>query len=292
MPWRSLRSFPAVILLLALIPACGGGGSSPTGGTPITQPPVNNPTRTVLVTKNFSLQPGTATFQNVDLPPAGTLDATVDWTGSNDINLFVTDNTCPGFLDLRAGACNIVARAETTSKPERVTFTTTAGRIWTFWIYNNGVSSDSGSMEVGITSNGPPAPAPTPAPNSGGGTDPRTGLAPGPVARYTIKVRTIDRGGFDYRDPFQDGEGNWVVYPDEFVVFDSTQKNAGGDICQWVNSPAWTVRDPDNVFRLRGSSQPFLLRVDVLKNKGAVEVQASVDGVQSNVLMVKASKRP
>ena len=147
-------------------------------------------------------------------------------------------------------------------------------------------------MEVGITSDTPPAPAPTPTPNSGGGTDPRTGLAPGPVTRYTIKVRTIDRGGFNYRDPFQDGEGNWVVYPDEFVVFDSTQKNTGGELCQWVRDPVWTVEDPDNVFRVRGSSQPFLLRVDVLKNKGTVEVQASVDGVQSNALKVKASKRP
>jgi hypothetical protein len=289
MPWRScFRSF-CVPILLGLMAACGGGGSSPT--TPATQPAASNPTRSVLVTKNFSLNAGTATFQNVDLPPAGTLDATVDWNGNNDVNLYVTDNTCPGFVDLKAGGCNVVAKADGTAKPERLTFTTTAGRIWTFWIYNNGSSSESGAMEVGITSDTQPAPAPTPTPTSGG-NDPRSGLAPGPVVRYTIKVRTIDKGNFDYRDPFQDADGNWIVYPDEFVVFDSTQKNAAGDLCQWVRDPEWNVDDPTGVLHIRGSSQPFLLRTDVLKNKGTVQVQASIDGVKSNVLNVKAQKRP
>ena len=66
------------------------------------------------------------------------------------------------------------------------------------------------------------------------------------MTRYTIKVRSIDVDKV-YRDPFQDSAGRWVVYPDEFVVFDSTQKNAGGEPCVWVNNPVWELDDPTGV---------------------------------------------
>jgi hypothetical protein len=135
-----------------------------------------------------------------------------------------------------------------------------------------------------------PAAGPTPAPAPAPTPDAQAGLAPGPVVRYTIKVRTIDTGNFNYRDPAQDSEGYWIVHKDEFVVFDSTQKNAGGEICKWNSPPTWQVTDPDGVFLLRGSSQPFLLRTDIGRNNGLVEVQATIDGVVSNLLKVKAVK--
>jgi hypothetical protein len=72
------------------------------------------------------------------------------------------------------------------------------------------------------------------APAPPGPVDPRDNLAPGPIVRYTIKVRSIDLGGFDYRDPFQNADGQWVVHPNEFIVFDSTQKNANGELCKWI----------------------------------------------------------
>ncbi len=270
----------ALAVLLAVSLAACGGGSSPSSPIPVVTPAASGGTRVVLVTKSFSLAPGTATFQNADNLPQGTVDATLDWSGGNDMNLYVTDNTCSGFANLRAGACAIVARAEgTSSKPERVSFNTSAGKTYTFWIYNNGSSQESGQLEVGETSSGQPVAQPSPSP--GTTTDPQADLAPGPVYSFAVKVRTIDTGGFDYRDPFQDqASGFWIVHPNEFVVFDSTQKNANGDRCRYQRDPEWFYEDPDGVFSRRGSSQPFLLRVDILR-KGLVKVWAVIDGVDS-----------
>lgn len=133
-----------------------------------------------------------------------------------------------------------------------------------------------------------PAPAPTPTPQPQGTPDPRIGLAAGPVVRYTIKVRTIDTGNFRYRDPFEDEQGRWIVHPGEFVVFDSTQKNAAGEICQWINNPTWIVNDPDRVFNVRGSSQPFLLRTDVMR-RGTAQISARIDGIDSNILVIRSN---
>jgi len=290
-----MRLRPVGLLALALtcswLSGCGGGGSSSPNGVPTGAPPTA--TRVVLVDgAPFSLPPGTATYKNIDQPPAGTIDGMLDWNGANDMNLYVTDNTCPGFNDLKAGRCNVLVRADGTSKPERLTFTAAVNRIYTFWIHNNGTSSETGSLTVGDTTTTPISQGPSPAPAPGATPDPRAGLAPGPVNRYTIKVRSIDMGNFNYRDPFQDAAGRWVVYPGEFVVFDSTQKNAGGDLCVWISNPRWTLQDPSGVLTLRdGQNNPFLLRTDV-KKKGEMSLSATVDGVVSNVLDISAVGRP
>ena len=136
----------------------------------------------------------------------------------------------------------------------------------------------------------PPPPAPTPAPTP----DPRAGLPAGPVTRYTIKVRTVNNGE---RDAVQDASGFFIVHPGERVDFDSTQKNAGGEICQWVTDPEWTIDGGacpmeatcagGVVFR-RGSSQPFLLKTTI-QQLGTFTVQASIDGVVSNVLDMRST---
>jgi hypothetical protein len=250
----------------------------------------------------FQLRPGTATYKNIDLPPSGMLDATVDWAGTNDVNMYVTDNVCPGFQELRAGACPVIVKADSaTAKPERVTWSTStaAGRIWTVWIYNNGTSEESGAMEVGITTAEtvtatPPPIQATPPPSTGG--NPTSNLAAGPVVRYAIKVRSIDvngGGGQEFRDPFQNADGQWVVHPDEFLVLDSTQKNASGELCRVEDYPPdWYIdEEGQRVLAPReGQNNPFLLRVDVRK-KGLARVYAVVDGVESNRLDIISQGR-
>jgi hypothetical protein len=135
-----------------------------------------------------------------------------------------------------------------------------------------------------------PAPAPTTRPAPTPTPDPRIGLAAGPVTRYTIKVRTVDNGA---RDPDLDGQGRYVVFVGERIDFDSTQKNAADQICQWKDNPMWLVNDrdiPDEastglVYR-RGSSQPFLLKLTA-ENRGTFTVRARLDGVDSNVLEIR-----
>jgi hypothetical protein len=129
-----------------------------------------------------------------------------------------------------------------------------------------------------------PRPAPTPTP------DPRIGLPPGPVARFTIKVRTVDNGT---RDAEQDAQGRFVVFVGERVDFDSTQKNAAGDICSWNGNPTWFVNDrniPEDtvtgIVLRRGSSQPFLLKL-TMEGTGNFSVRSNIDGVDSNTLEMR-----
>jgi hypothetical protein len=285
-----IRSLGLLALGSSWLISCGGGGSSaPNPVPPTTTPPAAQ--RVVLIeSAPFSLQPGTATFKNVDFPPAGTIDGTLNWNGGADMNLYVTDNSCPGFNTLTGGGCNVLARAEGAAKPETLTFTAAASRVYTFWIHNNGAATETGSLTVGDTTTQPVTQQPSPSP--GGGTpDPRAGLPAGPVTRFTIKVRSIDVNK-NYRDPFQDSAGRWVVYPGEFVVFDSTQKNAGGEICTWVEDPEWEIQDENGVLATRdGQNNPFLLRTDVMK-KGQMSLKAVIDGVESNVLEISAVGRP
>ena len=92
----------------------------------------------------------------------------------------------------------------------------------------------------------------------------------------------------------QDGDGRWLVSPGERVDFDSTQKNAGGDICQWVSDPVWFIdgvnqapESSNGVVYRRGSSQPFLLELTIEK-KGSFAISARIDGVDSNVLQMRS----
>jgi hypothetical protein len=135
------------------------------------------------------------------------------------------------------------------------------------------------------TANPVPTPAPTPTP------DYFDTLAPGPVVRYNIKLHSVRKpDGTELEEPFpQDSQDRYRVAPGDFIVFDSTQKNAEGKECQWLNDPVWTVDDPSNAMDRRPSSNPFLLRVDILRT-GSFTVTASLDGVKAPQTLVISSK--
>jgi hypothetical protein len=251
--------------------------------------------RTDLGGTNFSVRPGRSSFTNVDFPPAGTLDVTINWPGDNNIDVYATDASCPGFESVTSGACPILAKGDSrTAKPERITFTTQAGKIYTIWIVNLGTTTEAVNLEFGITTAGPipsPAAGPTPVPGATPGT-PRASptppdLAPGPVSQLKAYIKTIDVGGFTSRPGEQDADGNWIVHPGEFVVFDLTQRNGAGLICNWSVDPQWHVDDPDGVLRIKESSHPFFLRVEI-EHKGQFELQGTIDGIDSNVLRVSS----
>jgi hypothetical protein len=248
-------------------------------------------TRTVIDSRSWSLRGGTAVFYNQDKLPVGTLDATLTWqNGDHPMALYLTDNTCPGMSDLLAGRCHVLAQPEDLkAKPLKLSYELTGKSTnVSVWVVNPSRQADVGTLEVGITTDQPLTP-PTPDDNNPG--DYRDSLPDGPVASVFIKVRSIDTGNKNYRDPFQDRDGNWILYNGEFVVFDATQKNGNGQECKWINNPKWTVDDPGYVFVIKGSTQPFLMRVDVTKDEGTVQLHANIDGVESNVLDVKVVKK-
>lgn len=276
---RSVLAAGAAAFLLA---SCGGGGSNPNNPNPnptATPTPVGSPTHTVLLSAvPFVLNPATAMFRNVDNPPVGQLDVTVNWGGSGDLNLYVTPNSCANFQDVLGGRCATLAKSDGTAKPETVRFNTTANQTYTVWVYNAGGSREDGSFDVGVTTNGPVT-LPTPGPSN----DPRSGLAPGPVARVVVYIYQVRGKDGNYRDKFQDTQGRWILHPGDFVVFDSTQLNAVGEKCQWVKDPVYTLDDPDHVLNVKGSSQPFLFRTDVDRT-GEIALRSTIDGVDSFIL--------
>jgi len=287
-----LRTVLSAGFLFAL--AGCGGGSNPGGAStppPSTLPPLGPATRTVLDVRDWVLKGGAGLFYNQDSLPEGTLDVTMEWSnGDVPISVFVTEaNTCPDTTSLRSGACRVLAQStDPKVKPKRLSYAVPAGKpSLAVWVVNEGRNGADGSVEVGLTSREKPAtpdPNATPTPN-----DPTAGLADGPVAIAFIKVRSIDTGNFNYRDPFQDRDGYWILHKGEFVVFDLTQKNASNSPCKWIKDPTWTVDDPKFALIIKGSSQPFLLRADVNKDAGTIEVTGRIDGVTSNVLQLKVT---
>jgi len=137
------------------------------------------------------------------------------------------------------------------------------------------------------TPNPVPTPTPTPSP------DHYDTLAPGPVTRYNFKLHSVRKpDGTELEEPFpQDGNGWYRVNPGDFIVFDSTQKNADGNECQWVSDPVWNVDDPNNAMDRKPSSNPFLLRVDIVRT-GKFTVTASVDGIKAPQALIISSKVP
>jgi len=290
------RAFPLVLVAGAILVAsldCGGGktAAAPTPVTTTTLPP--QPVHTDLGTTNFNVRAHGSSSFNVDFPPVGLLDITATWPGSSDVAIYATDQSCPGFSEVTSGACGILAKADApATKPQKMSFQTASGKIYTIWTANNGSLTEPVSMSTGSTTSGPiqqPAGGPTPTPGASPGT-PRayptpTDLAPGPVTQLKAYIKSIDTGGFEYRPGEQDSAGNWIIHPGERVVFDVTQRNGAGQICNWINDPEWTVDDPDGVLLVRDSTIPFFLRTDV-EHKGHFELQAHMDGIDSNVLHV------
>lgn len=151
----------------------------------------------------------------------------------------------------------------------------------------------------------PAAPNPTPAPSATPANptpaptpDPRANLAAGPVSRFDIKVRSIApcRGSEDldcnaFRPKTQDPDGAWVVCEGDFVVFDGNQANGQGQECRWISNPVYTVADPGGVVRRLDSSNPFLVRMDILA-RGDFTVGAVLDGIESNprTLLIRSKR--
>jgi hypothetical protein len=282
--------------LIASFSNCGGSKTS-SNPTPVATPtPAPQSVHTDLGGTNFNVRPGRSNSTNVDFPPVGMLDVTADWPGDSNIQVYATDQSCAGFDAVTSGGCTILAKADSPgAKPKRITFQTQSGKIYTIWISNAGTITEPVNLVFGITTAGPiqqPSGAPTPSPSNAPGA-PRASptppdMAAGPVAQLKAYIKTIDTGGFNYRPGEQDADGNWIVHPGEFVVFDMTQRNGAGLICNWIVDPEWTLDDPDEVLRLKDSStSPFFLRV-VIEHKGHFELYGEIDGIRSNLLRVSS----
>ncbi len=131
-----------------------------------------------------------------------------------------------------------------------------------------------------------PTPAPTPTPNP-------LGLAPGPVASLKAYLKTVEsptRGSGEFREVQKDADGVFRLYVGEYVVVDSTQRNADGQVCLWRKDPVYSWDNFDDMMGIKGSSDPFFFKFEVAR-PGYAEVTSKMDGVESNELKMRAVKR-
>lgn len=158
------------------------------------------------------------------------------------------------------------------------------------------LSSCGGGSNTPNTPGTPPPTSPpaTATPTAPPTTDPQSGLAPGPVTRVTVYIYQQYHGGKPEQggtieQKTLDGQGRWVVHVNDFIVFDSTQKNASGEICRYSKPPTYELNDPSRMIEVLGNSgNPFLYRV-VVRGTGEAQLVSTVDGVGAEIRVVSGS---
>jgi hypothetical protein len=135
-PHRLLASLVATALL---VPGCKG----------VTGP--DEPKRATIGHKDWTLDPFDAVGVDVSITGVGTgtLEATVEWTfGTNDVDVYVTATGCTPEM-FASQACSYRVKADSqTTKPERVSYSVSAGDNYRFWIVNFGPQRESGTFEA------------------------------------------------------------------------------------------------------------------------------------------------
>jgi hypothetical protein len=158
------------------------------------------------------------------------------------------------------------------------------------WAAVSGCGGSSSPAGPGPQPSGLPTPGATPTPAPTPTPDPQAGLPPGPVTRTVLYIyqqyaNGNPNAGGTLKDKVTDARGRWVARVGDFIVFDTTPLNAAGDKCRSSAPPAYRLLDAGRVFVVRGSSNPFLYRVDVV-GQGEVELVSTVDGIDSAPLKV------
>jgi hypothetical protein len=84
---------------LTLFTSCGGSHN-----------PTASKQSVVLGTQNFNVAAGDGAALSVEVPTAGALAATANWTTAGEIDLYLTDATCASVDDLVLGSCKVLGQ--------------------------------------------------------------------------------------------------------------------------------------------------------------------------------------
>ena len=78
---------------------------------------------------------------------AGTMTATLTWTGTTDMDLVLTASSCGTYDSYN---CTVLAQARTGSGSERVTLAVSRGERLRFWAHNNSPADGEYTIDVRI----------------------------------------------------------------------------------------------------------------------------------------------
>ena len=124
--------------LLALAGAACGG-DSPSAPTP----------EEVIATASFAdIIPGGVFRLEVDLIPPGKVATTVEWSGTTNVNIYVTTPSCVSGRDAISGACARVALTSGNAKPKVVSFQNPRVETYYYYLHNEGPGALTGTMET------------------------------------------------------------------------------------------------------------------------------------------------
>jgi hypothetical protein len=143
-----------------LFVGCGGGDNNPVAVTP-TPTPTPAPTTTVIYNVSATnLEPGNVGILQFNIPAAGQVSATVDWTfATSPIFIALTTSSCggdnPTVTDVNnafAGFCSNIGNPNLSSaKPKTITGTVTGATTGRIWIANAGTQTESFGVQVTLT---------------------------------------------------------------------------------------------------------------------------------------------
>jgi hypothetical protein len=138
MRFKNLAGFATIVLAHA---ACGGDGSvSPSA------------LETRESRRNVEALEGAAAGSVVMGSRDGTIELSADWTiAGNNFDLYLTAADCrdvPSVLSVMS--CLVHAKAEGTSRPERLTFPGAAGASYQVFVLNRGVKADTVTVQLTV----------------------------------------------------------------------------------------------------------------------------------------------
>jgi hypothetical protein len=146
---KRLRKTALAAALLATMlhgAACGGGSNGPMDPSPN---PQNPPGGGSAQTLTGNVGPFNYTEHTVSVSQTGNLTATLTWSGSNDLDLYLTAGNCPDVYGLNA-CPRLVVSEQTEGTTETVSRAVQSGEQYKIWVDNFSSGAQAYSVRVEI----------------------------------------------------------------------------------------------------------------------------------------------
>ena len=152
---RMTRKSLGCVLLLLLLPTCGGG-NGPSNATPVTTTTLPACTQTLLNQGSFSATASTLLhiLPVVTITSTGRIDEIVDWTfADSHIGVYlVPAGNCQTLAEFNARSCNFLIRSESGSKPRKVSAANVLPGAYQELVANFGTKQEAISTQVFLSS--------------------------------------------------------------------------------------------------------------------------------------------